>query len=654
MSKAKWIWYCGDFELYHHMLLSCRRQEVGFDYPCMWRVARPELNVTFYRKFEVPADSRMFVKSNSKGFVGSAGIRYPVNTEIEIKKGTLEVEVQLYDIGAFPSFFIDSEYVKTDESWTAQCGDRVWKPVGCEPAFTKADDDPTVFPFEYETLVPVSVTEINGGKLYDFGKETFGPVTMSGIKAGDTVFLSYGESKEEALDFENAIIREKLTAADEAVRPARAFRYIYVKSEKQNEINLTAQYEYLPIKDIASFECDDEEIKKIWELCSYTFHLNSREFYLDGIKRDRWVWSGDAYQSFIINRYLYADNAITKRTITALLGKPTYHCHINEINDYSAFLIIAVWEYYFATGDRKFVESVWDKVKELCSFIVSRLDENGYVVEVKGDWIFIDWGDVDKDGTLCAEQILLWQMYNSMAKLSDIFEEKNSFAEKAEALKNKIKKDYWREEKCAFIDCYDDGKEHISKQTNTLAVIYDFVDEITAKNIMSSVIDNENVTPITTPYFKLYELIARCKCGDIRGMQTYLKEYWGGMLKLGATSIWEQFDPTKQGLEHYGMYGKTFDKSLCHAWGSGPIYLLGRFTAGVKQTGLAYKTFSVNPDRGLFKNFNAVVPIGDKKISISCTENSVSVFTEAEGGTLIYGGKEYDIPANETLTVEMK
>lgn len=652
MSQAKWIWYNGDFELYHHMLLSCRRQEVGFDYPCMWRVARPEVNVTFVGKFNIPADSRMFVKSNSKGFVGVAGRRYPVNIEIEIKKGPLEVEVQLYDMAAFPSVFIDSEFIKTDENWTAMCGDRVWKPVGCEPAFTNADDDPTVFPFEYETLVPVTVTDVDGGRLYDFGKETFGPVTMSDIKPGDIISLSYGESKEEALDYENAILREKLTAADEPVRPARAFRYIYAKSENKNEINLAAQYEFLPIKDVASFECEDEEIKKIWELCAYTFHLNSREFYLDGIKRDRWVWSGDAYQSYIINRYLYADNAITKRTITALLGKPTYHCHINEINDYSAFLIIAVWEYYFATGDRKFVESVWDKVKELCNFIVSRLDENGYVVEVKGDWIFIDWGNVDKDGTLCAEQILLWQMYNSMAKLSEIFGEENPFEAKANELKIKIKNDYWREEKCAFIDCYDDGKEHISKQTNTLAIIYDFVDEKTAEKIMSSVIDNKNVTPITTPYFKLYELIARCKCGDIEGMQTYLKEYWGGMLKLGATSIWEQFDPTKTGLEHYGMYGKKYDKSLCHAWGSGPIYLLGRFVAGVKQTGLGYKTFTVTPNRGIFKNFTAVVPVGDKKIKIEYAENSVTVFSEAEGGTLILGGKEYPIPVNKAFTAE--
>jgi hypothetical protein len=54
-----------------------------------------------------------------------------------------------------------------------------------------------------------------------------------------------------------------------------------------------------------------------------------------------------------------------------------------------------------------------------------------------------------------------------------------------------------------------------------------------------------------------------------------MKDYWGGMLKLGATSFWEEYNPQKKGAEHYAMYGREFGKSLCHAWGASPIYLLG-------------------------------------------------------------------------------
>ncbi len=651
---AQWIWYYGDFELYHHALLSCRRQELGFDYPCMWRVARPELNVTFYRRFEAAESGTFRVHTHSKGFVAAQGIRRPINAEVPYEAGKLEIEVQLYDLDAFPSFYIDGELVKTDGSWTAHCGDKVWKPVGCSKYFTAADDDPRVFPFRYEVLTPCSVKETDGGRLYDFGKEYFGTVTFGKIADDDEITLIYGESEEEAADFENAIVREKLTAADCAVRPARAFRYIYIKSRQANDIHFTAQYEYLPLEDKAHFTCDDEKIEKIWNICSHTFHLNSREFFLDGIKRDRWVWSGDAYQSFIINRYLFDDRDITKRTILALLGKPEYTCHINTINDYSSFLIIAIWEYCRAYGDTDFAEAVFGKVKALYDFTVSRLGTSGYVIKQPNDWIFIDWGDVDKSGTLCAEQILLHEASSAMAKLCEIAGSDGAeYADRAKHLKEAVIRDYWRADRNAFIDCFD-GKngEHISRQTNVLAIMFDFVDTETALKIKENVLDNNEITPITTPYFKLYELIARCKCGDIENMQRYLSEYWGGMLQFGATSVWEQYDPSASGITHYGMYGKKFDKSLCHAWGSGPIYLLGRFCAGVQQTGTAYKTFKVAPQLGIFGHFDAEVPINGRTVRVKCSRDEVTVFTDAEGGTLVRNGREYDIPANKEFTVK--
>jgi hypothetical protein len=31
------------------------------------------------------------------------------------------------------------------------------------------------------------------------------------------------------------------------------------------------------------------------------------------------------------------------------------------------------------------------------------------------------------------------------------------------------------------------------------------------------------------------------------------------------------------------MYGRPFGKSLCHAWGASPIYLLGKYYLGVNQ-----------------------------------------------------------------------
>ena len=70
-------------------------------------------------------------------------------------------------------------------------------------------------------------------------------------------------------------------------------------------------------------------------MAEHTFRLCSGIFFLDGVKRDKWIWSGDAYQSFFVNQYLLADPDIDQRTLLALRGNDPMTRHINTIMDYS-------------------------------------------------------------------------------------------------------------------------------------------------------------------------------------------------------------------------------------------------------------------------------------------------------------------------------
>ncbi|NLA76251.1 MAG: hypothetical protein GX851_00205, partial [Clostridiales bacterium] len=231
MSRAKWIWYDNDFEIYHSMLLHCRRQELGCDYPCMWHIPRPEVAAIFTTKMTAETDTVVHVHTKGKGMVELGGKRYPVNEDIAVKKGEYSIAVRVCDIERFPAIFIDSEYLKTDESWFAERCDKKTLPVGFEPQFTQKTNDPSVFPFQYERISPVSEISVNGGKLYDFGREYFGIVTLGSIDENDSITLCYGESEKEARDLKNSIIFETVTADMPRERPSRAFRYIFIKSK---------------------------------------------------------------------------------------------------------------------------------------------------------------------------------------------------------------------------------------------------------------------------------------------------------------------------------------------------------------------------------------------------------------------------------------
>lgn len=654
-NTACWIWYPGDFEIYHSMLLHGRRQQHGFDYPPFWHIPRPEHHIRFSRSFSVPCDTDINVCVKGKGYLISDGMMTRTDTVLHYAAGEHTLLAMIENIGTFPALYIDSPYLKTGVGWVCERLDgELPRPAAYDPVFPSPDDDPAVFPFAYEDIPVCAEEEIPGGVLYDFGRENFGPVTVRRTEDMGEILIVYGESRGEALDPENAILWERLPAgAGEITLVPRAFRYLGVTAEK-GKPEISAKLEYVPFPDLASFSCDDPEIAGIWEICARTFHLCSREFYLDGIKRDRWVWSGDAYQAFTVNPYFCFEPAVIRRTIRALLGKPPVRQHVNTINDYSAYLILSVWEYYFMTGDLAFVRSVWEETKDLYAFILSRLDERtGYVVPRSGDWIFIDWGNIDTTGATCAEQILLWKAHLTMDGLSRALgEEDFAYHARADKLRAAVMRDFYDEKQGTFIDSYESGKRHISRQTHVFAILFGFVSGDMAKNIYRSVLCNDSVEPITTPYFKYYELNVRCMMGDTEMTQTYIDEYWGGMKKLGATTVWEQFDPRKTGEEHYGMYGKKYGCSLCHIWGSGPLALLGRYVAGVKATDIAYRSFEVAPCPGKYRQFDAVVPVKDGSVKVSYHDGTVRVFSDVPGGTLRFGGKSIPIPAGTEVTLD--
>ena len=142
---------------------------------------------------------------------------------------------------------------------------------------------------------------------------------------------------------------------------------------------------------------------------------------------------------------------------------------------------------------------------------------------------------------------------------------------------------------------------------------------------------NDAIPKITTPYMNFYELEALCAMGEQSYVTQKIKSYWGGMLKLGATSFWEEFDPSKSGNEHYAMYGREFGKSLCHAWGASPIYLFGKYYLGVKPTSPGFKTYRIDPSLGGLKWMKGSVPTPNGHVSIDMNLNTIRV--KADEGT---------------------
>lgn len=653
---SKWIWLYGDYEIFHSLLVHGRRQEFGVDYPYFGVQSHVAPSVTFEKQITTESGGEVTFYVKGKAYVVFDGVFYATGKPVRFTAGSHYIFIRVTNPRGLPALFAEGDIV-TDESWSCGLNGYTFAPVGATPTYVKKDDDIEKFPFSYERIDAVDCQKRDDGWLYDFGKEIFAELYVNAQEKN--VGIYYGESMEEALAFsnpnptENALLFENVDLCGEKSFPTRAFRYVYIIA-KIKPRTVYAKYEYLPQKTLAEFSCDDALVERVFRVATDTFLLNSREFYLDGIKRDRWVWSGDAYQSFMINRYSTNDNEIIKRTILALLGKPPYIEHINSINDYTFYLFISVYDYWYYTGDTEFVRKIFPRLAALYDFTYSRLDENGFVCKRNGDWVFLDWSDtLDKEGPVCAEQILLWKATECMKNLAVAVGQNITLCD-TDALREKIYAYYFKPELGGFIDSYESGKNVINRQQNVLALLYGFASEKESKLILKKVLCNENIPPITTPYFKFFELIALCENGLEETAINMLDSYWGKMVELGATSFWEKFDQTQTGVEHYAMYNNSFGKSLCHAWGSGPIYVLGRYVAGVRATSFGSKTFTVKPKTDVYGSFKAVVPVGNGKVTVSLENDSLSVLADCGGGELVIGEKRIPIKNGERLTVTVK
>ena len=441
----------------------------------------------------------------------------------------------------------------------------------------------------------------------------------------------------------------------------KAFRYIFV--ETAGNIALTgvsSMYEYLPETSRGTFRCDDPLVNKIWDVSEYTLQLTTREVFIDGIKRDRWAWSGDAYQSYLMNWYLFFDEACVRRTTWLLRGKDPVTSHINTIMDYSFYWFLGIYDYYMYTADKVFVSSIYPRMRSLMDWILGRTDADGLVCGRTGDWVFIDWadGEMSKEGQLSFEQVLFAKSLETMAlcaEIAGIPEDAGRFGRLASDVRGKLER-FWDPDRKAFVHNILDGRQsaQITRYANMFAIFFGYLSPERQKEVLDSVLLNDGIMGITTPYMRFYELEALCALGMQNTVLEEIKSYWGGMLKEGATSFWEKYNPAEKGREHLAMYAKPYRKSLCHAWGASPVYLLGKYFAGVRPTAPGYSEFEVKPVLGGLEWFDSTVPTPQGEIRVHMDGRSISVEAPAGKGTLVYtdGGRRREVEFTGNIKIE--
>lgn len=665
-----WIWFPGDMDIWTGNRLNTLRTEGGGMWPAFWRTDSHWQSVEFSKTVELDKEEDVEIAAEGQNSVKlDQWFLFGMPKRITVPAGKHTLRISVSNLVSPPALWVNGNTLKSDDTWTVSNYAKAerpdtWSDMNGKPVFDSKEKRPSQYKLPTTAVSAVASKQEGREMFVDFGKESMGYLRLDGVSGNGQVKIWYGESPDEARDKKWAYLQDRVqfladsivdlqsmtvsprSANNYTLARSRAMRYALVEWEDGMDVgNLTLMSEMKDLGDgyRGSFLCSDTLLNIIWQVGAYTLHLTNREVMIEGIKRDRWMWSGDAIQSYLMNYYVFMDAPAVKRTIWALRGKDPVEQHINTILDYTFYWFNSVYDYYLYTADEDFVHRIYPRMQSLMAFVESRLNGRGMVEGKKGDWVFVDWspGSMSKGGELSFEQMVYLRSLDAMSLCAGIVgndADKKKYSGRAEKLRSQLVPLFWNDSKKAFVHTFENGEQsaQVTRDANMFAVLYGLVDQQKGQEILHSVLLNDSIMQITTPYMRFYELEALCALGEHQRVLKEMRSYWGGMLKEGATSFWETYDPNETYPERLGMYGHPYGKSLCHAWGASPLYLLGKYFLGVRPVKPGYAEWEACPQLGDLKWMKGDVPTPNGNIHIEMTRKEIIVRSEGCGNGTVY------------------
>lgn len=402
------------------------------------------------------------------------------------------------------------------------------------------------------------------------------------------------------------------------------FRFVYIELEELEYslqlVSVHAVFTHRDVEQIGSFCCSDELINEIYKTACHTAHLNMQALLIEGAKRDRMVWNGDTFIAVPSIHYIYGEQDVIADTLRFVANTVKLPNYWNNMQSECGSFFRILDRLYRFTGSTALANELKFYWKPMLKHYLTLInDKKPYVAEEKISWIFFDWtteGNIDASRAGVQTNFLI--SFKSAANICRLTDEMELYDECTRKVKLLSEDNINHFDNFALSTVmYYAG----ILDANTTAKIYK---KHGIKNMFASkahMILNAMAQTIGTDY-----------------ALNILREYYGAMIKVGATSFWEFFDvdwvhdgAAIDKLHKEGEYDIHADNgkhcyeglrnSLCHVWGASPIAFLTETILGVTVLEPGCKKLSVKPEladldwvKGTYPTPYGVVEIEAKRV----------------------------------------
>jgi len=429
----------------------------------------------------------------------------------------------------------------------------------------------------------------------------------------------------------------------------RTFRYVQLDVETRDEPlvieDIRSRFTAYPFEMRASFESDDAELAKIWQVGWRTARLCAHETYMDCPYWEQLQYGGDTRIQALISLYMTGDDRLVKNAIESLdesrtpegLTQSRYPSFLPQyIPPFSLFWIGMMHDLWWYHGDGDFLRGYLQGVRGALGWFEHGLTPSGLLGRLEW-WNFVDWPPQFDDGVPAQESdgqssILSLQFAAGLRNAADLEESYGSEERAAHdrALASRIAA-------AVYQSCWDPARKLLadtpahkifSQHANIMGVLEDSIPAADQRAVMKTVLADSSLIQATY-YFRFYLFRALKKVGLGDEYIAQLRP-WREMLAIGLTTWAENPEPTR---------------SDCHAWSAHPNFDLLATVAGIEPAAPGFREVAIEPHMGPLKQLKATLPhpAGDIVVSYQKTGQGLAAdvtLPEKLSGWFYWNGKK--------------
>ena len=512
-------------------------------------------------------------------------------------------------------------------------------------------------------IAPDPVSHRGVSFILDFGRDLIGNLSVRlSAPAGTIVDVTYSEE----------IWQQKgdRLRAEYPCNPSYNFADRYILKEGENIIGTRVtqrgfRMAQLTIRDFAEpvrileakahggeypyirrgeFNCSDQMLNRIWNLCVDTLQVCTTDVFLDCPWRERAFWVNDlvvenrttlaAFGASPVHRRAFElafsqqrEDGYLPGVCPAPAGTPADSMVLFPTN---LLIVTMLYDYLMASGDTETVARCLPNVERILDCFEALADEKGIITVPDKIWNFYDWGFELNDYSFSpARESMINFLYVTALK---------TYRNLCESCGRTC--DTGALERRAVRTAAAAEREFISPQTGLLednvllhgkpakissqlahafALLSGMVSETAQPRFLAALTDSTLLQPEL--YLHLFVFDAMLLAGEaaLSDGLARIRRYWGKCVETGYPTLYEAAIH-KFGREAFGEAG-----SLCHGFGTSPIRFFQNVILGIRPLTPGYREFTVEPHLFDLEFASGRVPTPAGEIAMECRRTAAGV-----------------------------